>query len=234
MCGYIESTQQDVQAWNKLTPNGSSKAVLKVGLFGNDMSCITAFCAETANDSNNFCQMVQAKGIDGWAFGAYFNTANGNTNYYCAGFHNKQYSDNMVCNMLGPIKITNYWFAQDYTVTSTFPTVGTNYQKYPKSQSTEYDYYGFGNYQFTYQQHSYAKGVGPNKGNYWNAFRFIGQNENGGKRWSVGDTIDLFYTTWMASSGKGTADNLNFVLQGATTTTTLTAVGVALLTAAVM
>lgn len=25
------------------------------------------------------------------------------------------------------------------------------------------------------------------------AFRFIGANENGGARWSVGDTIDMFY-----------------------------------------
>ena len=24
-------------------------------------------------------------------------------------------------------------------------------------------------------------------------FRFIGANENGGKRWSVGDSIDMFY-----------------------------------------
>ena len=25
------------------------------------------------------------------------------------------------------------------------------------------------------------------------AFRFIGANENGGARWSVGDTIDMFF-----------------------------------------
>lgn len=62
------------------------------------------------------------------------------------------------------------------------------------------------------------------------AFRFIGDNENGGARWSVGDTIDMFYLDF---ENEEVEQNNGFELGGATTLS-LTAAGIALFSAVMM
>ena len=60
------------------------------------------------------------------------------------------------------------------------------------------------------------------------AFRFIGANENDGLRYSVGDTIDMFYVDFENDEFE---ENPDFELLGATT---LAAGGAALLMAVLM
>lgn len=62
------------------------------------------------------------------------------------------------------------------------------------------------------------------------AFRFIGATENGGARWSVGDTIDMFYLDF---NNDEMEQNDGFELAGATTLS-LTAAGIALFSAVMM
>ena len=63
---------------------------------------------------------------------------------------------------------------------------------------------------------------------YNSAFRFIGANENDGLRYSVGDTINMFFVDYMNSEFE---ENPDFELLGATT---LAAGGAALLMAVLM
>jgi len=49
-------------------------------------------------------------------------------------------------------------------------------------------------------------------------YRFIGARENEGKRWAVGDTINLFAVDWQ---NKKFTDNPNFILQNAILTTVI-------------
>jgi len=65
---------------------------------------------------------------------------------------------------------------------------------------------------------------------YRSAFRFIGADENDGKRWSVGDTIDMFSLDFVDEKFTETE---GFELLGAATLT-LTAAGVALFSAVLM
>ena len=65
---------------------------------------------------------------------------------------------------------------------------------------------------------------------YRSAFRFIGADENDGNRWSVGDTIDLFYLDF---ENDKFAETKEHELLGAATLT-LTAAGVALFSAVLM
>ena len=60
------------------------------------------------------------------------------------------------------------------------------------------------------------------------AFRFIGANENDGLRYSVGDTINMFFVDFMNDEHE---ENPDFELLGATT---LAAGGAALLMAVLM
>ena len=99
------------------------------------------------------------------------------------------------------------------------------------STQYEYDtilgYYGFGSLLFGETPFDQMYGDG-----FWyrSAFRFIGAEESGGNRWSVGDTIDLFYLDF---ANEKVTENKEHELLGAATLT-LTAAGIALFSAVLM
>lgn len=46
---------------------------VRLGLFGYDIACLATFCAGINNeDSGYFCNLIQARGLDGLAFGGYW------------------------------------------------------------------------------------------------------------------------------------------------------------------
>jgi hypothetical protein len=64
------------------------------------------------------------------------------------------------------------------------------------------------------------------------AFRFIGADENGGERWSAGDTLDMFYLDFENNEVE-ISKNEGFELAGAAPLT-LAAEGIALILAILM
>jgi len=75
----------------------SGAATLKVGLFGYDISCLVGMCASVnfnegesgAGMFTGYCALIEARGLDGLAFGIYW-TADYGTSDYCAGFRNNE------------------------------------------------------------------------------------------------------------------------------------------------
>jgi hypothetical protein len=108
-------------------------------------------------------------------------------------------------------------------VTDTYFDAGSDKYVY----DTNWAYYGFGSFLFI--ETSYDQMYGDD---FWyrSAFRFIGAEENGGNRWSVGDTIDLFYLDF--ENGKFTENNEHELLGAATLT--LTAAGITLFSTVLM
>ena len=108
-CGFPQATPAEVSEWNSLADGGSASGDVKVGLFGYDIACLASMCAsidnhENANGDGNFkgyCGLIQARGLDGLAFGAYFKLPSTNEEYYCAGFRNDAPNDRtgntMIC-----------------------------------------------------------------------------------------------------------------------------------------
>ena len=177
------------------------------------------------NDVENnayYCHFIKARGLDGLAFGVDFKIDTGSTAYYCAGFHNEETTDIAVCSDVG-MDIENYYWTRNYTVADDYFT-GTTERNY---YSDDWGLYGFSEWRF-YRSY-YDELLGADFA-YNSAFRFIGANENGGARWSVGDTIDLFYLDFENSEMK---ENPEFELLGATTLS-LTAAGIALFSAVMM
>jgi hypothetical protein len=114
----------------------------------------------------------------------------------------------------------NVYFTQNYTVTSEFFTSGV-YNDY----WTWWGYYGFSEFLFSSDDYSYLYTADYY---YQSAFRFIAANENGGMRYSVGDTIDMFFLDYQNSEFE---ENADFELLGAAK---LAAGGAALLMAVLM
>ena len=174
------------------------------------------------DDDSYYGHFIKARGLDGLAFGVDFEIDAGSTEYYCAGFHNEETTDIAVCSDVG-MDFRNYYWTRNYTVADDYFTGTTERQPYV----TSWGLYGFSEWRF---YESYYDELAGADFSFTSAFRFIGANENGGARWSVGDTIDLFYLDFENSEME---DNSEFELAGATTLS-LTAAGIALFSAVMM
>ena len=212
----------DLAAWGALD-GGSATSVISVGLFGYDITCLANYCALQTND-NEYCPFIEARGLDGLAFGVHFEIDTGSSNFYCAGFHNEEFTDIAACTYSAASHdvYTLYW-TSNYTVAEDYFSGTTPRHPY----STGWGYYGLGEWQF-YETNYDVLSTTDVK--YNSAFRFIGASENGGNRWSVGDEIDLFYLEFENPS---MTENEGFELAGAATLT-LAASGIALISAVMM
>ena len=107
-------------------------------------------------------------------------------------------------------------------MTATYFDVGSDKNDYNNS-----GYYGMSSFLFQETPNDELYGD-----DFWynSAFRFIGAEENGGNRWSVGDTIDMFYLDFENSKF---TENKEHELLGAATLT-LTAAGIALFSTVLM
>lgn len=72
-CGGLNPTTNDVKSWTSLNlpaiVNAATSGV-KVGVFGYDITCLQAMCAQQ-NDYNNYCDFLVGSGINGWSLGVY-------------------------------------------------------------------------------------------------------------------------------------------------------------------
>ena len=116
-CGYPSASNTDVEAWNSLDV-GDATAVLKLGLFGYDISCVAATCA-AAFDFEAFCATLEAKGIDGLAFGHHteIDASDSSGSYYCIGFRDTELGDNAVCSSTSGDGFY-LWALEGYTFTN--------------------------------------------------------------------------------------------------------------------
>jgi|688.fasta_scaffold714178_1 hypothetical protein len=100
-CGLPTASETDIDAWNQLDGSSSQSANtrIKVGIFGYDMTCIATRCIlGDISDTAGRCDMIEARGLDGLAFGVNFEVDIG-SGQYCAGFHNPYKNDNASCNI---------------------------------------------------------------------------------------------------------------------------------------
>lgn len=83
-------TDADLAAWGALAGGATTSEVTKVyiGLFGYDFNCVASVCAENDGDleDNGYCLLINARGLDGLAFGIKTVVDNASTEKYCAGF----------------------------------------------------------------------------------------------------------------------------------------------------
>ena len=124
ICGNPNATPAEIEAWSTLTMTTSATAEVKVGLFGYDMTCLAGWCAATDNldgdpaavdDFNGYCGLIDARGLDGLAFGIYWKAPLAGNNYG-VGFRNDEVGSrlgNTVHFNLGPI-ILNYYLTNFY------------------------------------------------------------------------------------------------------------------------
>jgi hypothetical protein len=89
-CGFANPSSTDLDAWNEVDKPTGSSAVLTFGLFGYDISCIASMCAQ-AQDLYGYCTVIEARGIDGLAFGAHISAEEAAiTDYYCVGLRDPE------------------------------------------------------------------------------------------------------------------------------------------------
>ena len=124
-CGSPQGTPDEISVWNELANGGSASGSIKIGLFGYDITCIEYMCTSIENKDNanvdgnfiGYCGILEARGIDGLAFGGYWKRPSANTDYYCAGFRNDSANDRigntMVC-FDGDSTATTYSFYNFY------------------------------------------------------------------------------------------------------------------------
>lgn len=187
-CANPKAGASDIEAWGTLSGGASNNSVVKVGLFGYDISCLAIYCAEQMNDWENdgyYCHFIKARGLDGLAFGVNFEIDATSTDYYCAGFHNEETTDTAICGDKDS-DVENYYWTQNYTVSDDYFSGTTEKNLY----TTSWGYYGFSEWLFAESYYDTLVGA---DFVFNSAFRFIGASENGGARWSVGDTINMFY-----------------------------------------
>lgn len=69
-CGYVMPSKTDTDSWSVLTNAVGTNAAtkVKVGLFGNDMSCLNSLCAANV-DEEGYCSVITSLGLDGWSMG---------------------------------------------------------------------------------------------------------------------------------------------------------------------
>ena len=101
LCGAPVAGVPDIEAWGTLTGGDSTTAILKVGLFGYDMTCMANICAYGSGDKKAYCELIQARGLDGLAFGIKWELDVSSTNFYWVGFHSATGRDFMVGNKDG-------------------------------------------------------------------------------------------------------------------------------------
>lgn len=134
-CSFPQATPEEVSVWNALADGGSASGSVKVGLFGYDISCLASMCASIENrDSGDiagnfkgYCGLIEARGLDGLAFGSYFKLAEDNLDYYCAGFRNDATKDRTGNTIVCFDEDNNAWtqnFHNFYQVSETFFTTG--------------------------------------------------------------------------------------------------------------
>ena len=69
-CGYVRPSTTDVDSWSVLANAAGLNAAteIKVGLFGQDLSCLESLCAAN-QDNDGYCSVMTALGLDGWSIG---------------------------------------------------------------------------------------------------------------------------------------------------------------------
>lgn len=97
LCGAPYASTTDIEAWGKLEVGASTEATVKLGLFSYDLSCIAINCAAGAGDYYPYCDMIEARGLDGLAFGIHWQLGLTASTNYCAGFHSEEGRDTMTC-----------------------------------------------------------------------------------------------------------------------------------------
>ena len=97
VCGNPKADATAMASWGTLNVDSATTAQISVGLFGYDMTCLATYCA--VEDSNAVCDLIEARGLDGLAFGVNFKItkAGAGGRDYCAGFHRAESSDIAVC-----------------------------------------------------------------------------------------------------------------------------------------
>ena len=105
--------------WGALNVSSPTSAVISVGLFGYDITCIANYCALQQDDGNQACDLLAARGLDGLAFGVSFKIkkATGSGKDYCAGFHREESTDIAVCEEYKTNNMIDFTWSQNYTVT---------------------------------------------------------------------------------------------------------------------
>ena len=224
MCAWPSPNLSDLEAWGTLDAGADATSEIKVGLFGYDISCIANWCALQINDdSNGYCPTIAARGLDGLSFGANFKIDITTTDYYCAGFHHAESADNAVCVRFNDLEAGNFVWGQYYTVTSAYFEDTEDKEE----RDTDWGYYGLGYRHFYSPWYSQLTGAEFETSGHW---RFIGENENDGQRYTVGDTIDMFALDF---ANEKFTENEGFELAHAATLS-LAAGGIALISAALM
>jgi hypothetical protein len=122
-CGNPKADASTIAAWSALGGDAANLSEIKVGLFGYDITCLAKYCALNDVDSV-YCGLIEARGLDGWAFGVQFKIDNGSTEQYCAGFHFEESTDVAVCVEFEG-SVVNRYFSQNYTVTETYFDLGS-------------------------------------------------------------------------------------------------------------
>ena len=96
ICGAPLAGVPDIEAWGTLEGGKDTKATLKLGLFGYDITCLAINCAEGAGDFTPYCDLIKARGLDGLAFGIKWELDLASTDAYWVGFHSATGRDFMV------------------------------------------------------------------------------------------------------------------------------------------
>ena len=109
ICPTPRHAASDLEVWNTLEGSTDNASAVKVGLFGYDMTCVANYCALQKGDANYYCPIIEARGLDGLAFGIHFATDVGSASFYCAGFRHEESSDTAFCATLNFSGINYYW-----------------------------------------------------------------------------------------------------------------------------
>ncbi len=138
-CGYPEPTSTDVEAWNSLENGDTATVDLQFGLFGYDITCLAHFCAINRDNiaDDGYCGLVEARGLDGLAFGIYASVPTASSGYYCVGFRSEPY-ESFACAYNGS-DVYTYFVYGHYSVGSDY---FTNNQSYDFAYRFDYPYYG--------------------------------------------------------------------------------------------
>lgn len=69
-CGSVRPTTADIDSWSVLNKavGLSASTVIKVGLFGVDITCLNSLCAAN-EDKYGYCSVMTTLGLDGWSMG---------------------------------------------------------------------------------------------------------------------------------------------------------------------
>ena len=149
VCGLPTPSVSDVLAWNMLDGDTSNESEVRVGLFSYDISCLASMCAQpSAAVEAYYCDFIAARGLDGLAFGIQFKINIDSVENYCAGFHRAETFDHFVCHDETP-DITNYYFPQNYTVTSDIVTDDA----ITSFETTAWGCYGFSEFLFSFSEY---------------------------------------------------------------------------------